>query len=1560
MEGGTIGEGSVSLVTLKSKRTQFRCLRASYVAFRHYQGPLVFEGSNVKRTYTLAFHVLKDVPLGAISVDEYEPHARDTLLNLQHGFGLRTGLIEFADKKKKRQLLPVRGNMTCEWVPSEPDTPADRERCGTADDPRRIVAVRYRFHFNAVADSIHQSRQMAFNHGRGEMAGAPVDFTLEDSVAKWDPMNECMRLAVEDNEYVMDWIKKEQAKRDRPVASNPNAGCLAQSEKLMTLPAYAWRRFTRLDQLHNNVMSYLKPMDTVSFDPENVPRGRLYENRPFANVVNAVSPQDMYYKDDCPVHARHVFGMTTAFAYHSVDNTTFKQTVCSEALDPNSYNTWADPSEDEMDIDLADMTNPRAQALSLLEPYQKRIQDYIRLMPTEIDTRTPERFPFPKLVFDIHDNVMCPAVFVLVHAPFIMGERLTPQLLKFGRARISLRETGMRLAAIAKLEKYETALQTHQGGPVHYDYEDLAKDGRKLMDENGFTTEGKPIADKQHEVVDTALADLHALARSPDLPLLFSAAYGRNQASDHHTMHMDDFLWITTQQDRLVGNEEESVLYVRERLRKTIRADIRSSMNLDFSFLDRPGRVRSLTGDTLKALEAEDKVQREEDLVSRMGIDYAMSRIDRTIPAFRDRDDFLERRMHHQCTNLMRYIRATGRHQELADPMARHAFAKDFREQTYRHWRGCLDATITILRESDNIPISLTKDEFRNYYNSVCTHDGLKLVFPNIPQYDYDATPFTACMQQLRDLFTAVHKTSPTTLNPAELLFFCCMDGFWYEFGRINPATNYIAAADTGIGKTFMARLMAMLFPPGVILSLTSVTKNAFNTNKSYDAYIMIFNEMIAAWMGAKDKANEAGVSDMVNFLKQRLTDFQTSVARAVKDPKTNEYKNEDTLASHHNVTVGFTNQNLVFLDTAVRRRFIVLFIPRNLRVPSIDPDMNMGEFFGKASEHRIQYERVRAITSLYITLSCAFKSAALPMPNTRALGTWMKRVHEVARRRGMSKLFENMNMHYITQITIKIQLYYAAWYALASPESHKFHSMPGAPDRFTADAILQLCGPNLAITKPAFIYAMGLLEPVIAPIYITRILRDILLEGIQIGSGPLRVRHMDTALQGMVQHHPEPEYLAFEGDSKRAVLTTIKGLAKDFELRIEEIELFLREACDQRMPVTKKITADMNPDDGRAFNFKSEKLDKGKSHGLVPPVIMEVDERPGQKGKKYRICLYIPYLQKLFKIKICNNPDLGAVAEKLRKTDVQNMTHAKCDYAFLANHMTLKPGTSVVMDIVKEAMECDVLEKFPLERPGVPLPPALTHYITPLHPEPIILTHPSTEKGTMAFLHTTGRRLHLKRTDQPMSRMILPDYGQPTSERANKRARDGERIHDPRSHILRNASTMTASLCDPDYTAARETVDELGLPVNPLVKLAYGDLALDEKVTLPLGFGPVAYFVSRFLSHESKADQRFLDYPVCNAKSKVDGAHKRLMGLENKEFSNDHVDIELLTGTATIGGVTFSVPAISQTAFNEYRTNAERLSERMAAPDFDWFYAPVPTVPPDVVGEEDAMDIDI
>jgi hypothetical protein len=90
-----------------------------------------------------------------------------------------------------------------------------------------------------------------------------------------------------------------------------------------------------------------------------------------------------------------------------------------------------------------------------------------------------------------------------------------------------------------------------------------------------------------------------------------------------------------------------------------------------------------------------------------------------------------------------------------------------------------------------------------------------------------------------------------------------------------------------------------------------------------------------------------------------------------------------------------------------------------------------------------------------------------------------------------------------------------------------------------------------------------------------------------------------------------------------------------------------------------------------------------------------------------------------------------------------------------------------------------------------------------------------------------------------------------------------------------------------------------------------------------------------------------------------VDGAQKRLMGLENKELSNDHVDIELLTGTATIGGVTFSVPAISQTAFNEYRANAERLSERMAAPDFDWFYAAVPTVPPDVVGEEDAMDID-
>jgi hypothetical protein len=355
----------------------------------------------------------------------------------------------------------------------------------------------------------------------------------------------------------------------------------------------------------------------------------------------------------------------------------------------------------------------------------------------------------------------------------------------------------------------------------------------------------------------------------------------------------------------------------------------------------------------------------------------------------------------------------------------------------------------------------------------------------------------------------------------------------------------------------------------------------------------------------------------------------------------------------------------------------------------------------------------------------------------------------------------------------------------------------------------------------------------------------------------------------------------------------------------------------------------------------------------------MEPDDTPGQR-KGYRICLNIPFLEKMFSIRICDNNNLEAVAAQLNSTNVQEMKYDECTNEFIASHMTLKPENSVLMKLVRKAMECDVLEKAPIERRGTEPHPNITRYPTPLHPEPILLSNANSTRGQLVLLHATGRNLQMKRTDKPMSKIMMTDFGQPTSERNLKRARESERIQDVRPELLRHAATITSSLADPDYTASKEMILTLGLPVNPLVRKAYGDeIAMDPKIFLPMGFTPVDYYVSRWLSHITQADTRFIQYPLANVRQKIDGAQKRLLGADSNEISPDHVDIELMSGIATIGGITFSVPAITRQAWDKYREDMDHAADALMSHRFDWFYNPDPVVPvnPNMSFDEDVPD---
>src|SRR6185503_1902629 len=250
-----------------------------------------------------------------------------------------------------------------------------------------------------------------------------------------------------------------------------------------------------------------------------------------------------------------------------------------------------------------------------------------------------------------------------------------------------------------------------------------------------------------------------------DHPLLFNAAYGKYTESSHSKMCQDDFLWLNNHRNGTVStiSEDENVLYVRERLRHVIRAEIRSAHNLDTTILSDFGRARSLTGDTLAIIEGEQRAREEENLMSRTGTDYAKSRVDAIDIEMIERDAFLGAHVDNQCSVVRRNVQANSHFNKLATLAEKIQFSADFKDQTYRHHRQAITAAITLLKESPNIPESLMSQEFRLHYNRMYTPEGLKSILDENPQYDYDATPFTVCMQQLVDLITDVHKASPNT-----------------------------------------------------------------------------------------------------------------------------------------------------------------------------------------------------------------------------------------------------------------------------------------------------------------------------------------------------------------------------------------------------------------------------------------------------------------------------------------------------------------------------------------------------------------------------------------------------------------------------------------------------------------------------------------------------------------------------------------------------------------------------------------------------------------------------
>jgi hypothetical protein len=256
MEGVTVHDTRhdepLTIAYLKAKRTQYRCIRATRLAFMDPDpNASHVDDADVMRCYTATFHVLKDIALMGLTIYDYEPHAREVILTLLHGFCLRTNRAEMV-KPQKREYVYVKGGVKIEFLVSEPVDEEARRLNDTEQDTRRIVGHRYRFMFYAKRDTIHQAAQAAYNKKAGQPVGNPVNFSPDDSVMRWDPMDEAIRMAVADNAELCKKIQQIHSKPTGTRGTSAYVGSLAHNKDVLTLPAYSFIKHTRIDQFYAN------------------------------------------------------------------------------------------------------------------------------------------------------------------------------------------------------------------------------------------------------------------------------------------------------------------------------------------------------------------------------------------------------------------------------------------------------------------------------------------------------------------------------------------------------------------------------------------------------------------------------------------------------------------------------------------------------------------------------------------------------------------------------------------------------------------------------------------------------------------------------------------------------------------------------------------------------------------------------------------------------------------------------------------------------------------------------------------------------------------------------------------------------------------------------------------------------------------------------------------------------------------------------------------------------------------------------------------------------------
>ncbi len=1224
---------------------------------------------------------------------------------------------------------------------------------------------------------------------------------------------------------------------------------------------------------------------------------------------------------------------------------------------PHLVDSDGEEVEELLDDDEADQMNRDLAADGPIGPvalpYQLRLRDHI-LLGLE-DTLFPQ-FPYPGTTYRVNDNMIFAETFALLSLPHVLGEFVSDEQALHNHnwpgsdPAIALKRQLAAVLTLKRLEEIRRSVESRTYNTQHEVYQQAMESSaeyrhlvttnfKNLVDTMAPHTITKVIND-QRITVAQAITREGSLVTDGKHPVLFLDS--RDSQSTYDYMGLCDFLPDDDKINGGLGSSGTSASirrYLSEHMRTAfyVQTQFRENGNAGdpMAYIDDIDAIGAPAEELLAQAEERQRVNAQIEMSANEMHEHVSKYVDTVDADFEKRDDILAFRI--KCQTSLGLLAHTSKEElngmDSNAHIQRMAFAMEVRDTVWSQRLTFTEEVLSIMQESNNIPESLM-GEYRSFWTKFCNAAGVASVYGNNAKAHFDHKPFVNFIQLMNDDLFGICKASPQSFRALMAAIFSSLDAHTFGIARSEPAINLLLIGDTGIGKSFILRVVEALASPATTRHFTNVTANTFNTETSFDNVLLVFEEMKSRWLYMSDDAKDKGASDELNFLKDRLTRFFTSTDSWFRDDATGRRSVVKSRSSHQNSILGASNQDLTKMDRNVGRRFVLWFVPKQLGTDNVNPDdSKVFDMFESSQTGKTAICRQQMVHALYVTVRNLMKAGVLPPPPIKSAHFYLQCILQRMQKRGIDTS-GSTKFHQVLQLAENIQLYFACWMGLFSPQAKEFHAQPDAPDPFSAESILKMVTPWIPVGKDAVIYATTLFDFIYAPSYVEHTIRDLALDGLHFDD-PSQWRFRATpGLDKKAKPIYDVNYLELSGRTKYEVLTRIAGYNKEYKMREDEIKLILKEFKNRFMIAPVMTIADTDMVTGKPTSVVRDTTKLGNFPVLgfeKDPMVTNIRAR--------RVYVLIAFLEKYLNVNALDDdkildPLTATAAElaaekKQKKKDkdegkqMRQMKDLRATDNFYKNDeftlekaakMTvIEPGYSVIMDSIREVFSNPINEKIPMEKKFKPNP-RIFEYITSYMPKTITIEyeHKRDKMHKRVPFHGISMMINILRNKKVP---ILRQYNHSISLETTKKHL--ESLRDPRNQAenrraeqIGETTAIAMGKFDMDYTTAAEYMRQV---CHPGLPFALNYLKLPEVAhkymahTHPLGCNSIGYQLAREIAKKNGGIST-MRYPLDNTFGRVRDYFDMMRGSLDPKHERTR-DVHDMIGNGSFAGITFVAP---------------------------------------------------